>query len=407
MLTALYSGISGLRSHQTFLDVIGNNLANINTPGFKGSRVRFADLMSQQLTSAGAGNPAQIGLGVRAAGINKDFTQGSMMQTGNVFDLAIGGEGLFVLSDGVQDFYTRAGAFSPDSNGILEDSVSGYKVMGYGIANGVKASSTSNIQIPYNAIIPANATVSIDVVGNLNAEAAVSDTHVSSIDIFDGQGAKHTLTMTYTKTAADAWDLVVKDENDNVLPDGGDDAASIAFDATDGSLATIDTVATDTWSVTFGASQVIAFDFGTVGGFNGLAQAAGSNTAAVSNQDGYESGNFKSTSIATDGTLYALYTNGQSKAFAQIERVVFNNPDGLEQQGNNFFDSNRQVTGEPISVVNQTGRGGNVLSGTLENSNVDITKELTNLIIAQRGFQANSRTVSTSSQILQEALQLV
>src|SRR3972149_7729087 len=154
MLTALYSGISGLRSHQTFLDVVGNNLANLNTPGFKESRVRFADLLSQNLTSAAAGNPSQVGLGVRAAGIDKNFSQGSIIQTGNVFDLALGGEGFFVLNDGNQDFYTRAGAFHSDADGILEDSVSGYKVMGYSITDDVKANSTSNIQIPYNQLIP-------------------------------------------------------------------------------------------------------------------------------------------------------------------------------------------------------------------------------------------------------------
>ena len=200
MITALFSGISGLRSHQTFLDVIGNNLANLNTPGFKESRVRFADLLSQDLPSAAAGNPAQVGLGVRVAGIDKDFSQGSMMQTGNVFDLALGGEGFFVLNDGTQDFYTRAGTFNPDANGVLEDSVSGYKVMGYSITDDVKANSTSTIQIPYNQLIPAKETSSIDTVGNLSAEAATGDTQVSSIDVFDLQGKKHTLALTFTKT---------------------------------------------------------------------------------------------------------------------------------------------------------------------------------------------------------------
>ena len=138
-----------------------------------------------------------------------------------------------------------------------------------------------------------------------------------------------------------------------------------------------------------------------------MTQVAGNSTAAATSQNGYGSGIFKSVSITTDGTLNALYTNGQSKAFAQIERVAFNNPDGLEQKGNNFFDSNRQVTGEPISIVTQGGRGGNVMSGTLENSNVDITRELTNLIIAQRGFQANSRTITTSNQVLQEIMQII
>lgn len=402
MLTALFSGISGLRSHQTFLDVVGNNLANLNTPGFKESRVRFADLLSQDLPSAAAGNPAQVGLGVRVAGIDKDFSQGSMMQTGNVFDLALGGEGFFVLNDGTQDFYTRAGTFNPDANGVLEDSVSGYKVMGYSITDDVKANSTSAIQIPYNQLIPAKETSSIDTVGNLSAEAATGDTRVSSIDVFDSQGIKHTLALTFTKTAtANTWDLDVTSADGTIT---GSPITGIVFNA-DGSLGAVTTGAI---TADFGlGSQAIDLNFGTSAGFDGLAQVAGTSTAAATSQNGYESGIFKSVSITTDGTLNALYTNGQSKAFAQIERVAFNNPDGLEQKGNNFFDSNRQVTGEPISIVTQGGRGGNVMSGTLENSNVDITRELTNLIIAQRGFQANSRTVTVSNQVLQEIMQII
>ena len=405
MLTALYSGISGLRSHQTFLDVVGNNIANINTPGFKESRVRFTDLLSVDLASASAGNPAQVGLGVRAAGVDKNFSQGSMMQTGNVFDLALGGEGFFVLNDGKQDFYTRAGAFHPDADGILEDSVSGYKVMGYDINDDVKASSTSPIQIPYNQLIPGKATASIDSVGNLSAEAATGDTHVSSIDVFDSQGIKHTLTMTFTKTAtANTWDLAVTSA-DGTVTDGA--VAGMAFN-TNGSFDTTGEGDTGSIDIDFGlGAQTITMNFGTSSGFNGLTQVAGTSTAAAASQDGYEVGNFKSVSITTDGTLSALYTNGQSKAFAQLERVAFNNPDSLEQMGNNFFSSNSQFTGEPISVVAQSGRGGNVMSGTLENSNVDITRELTNLIIAQRGFQANSRTITTSNQVLQEIMQII
>lgn len=405
MLTALYSGISGLRSHQTFLDVVGNNLANINTPGFKESRVRFADLLSQDLLSATTGNPSQVGLGVRAVGVDKDFSQGSIIQTGNVFDLALGGEGFFVLNDGKQDFYTRAGAFHPDANGILEDSVSGNKVTGYAITDGVKANSASAIQIPYNQLIPGQATASINSVGNLSTEAATGNTHVSSIDVFDSQGIKHTLTLTYTKTAtANTWDLAVTSA-DGTVTDGA--VAGIAFN-TNGSFNTTGEGATGSVVIDFGlGAQTIAMDFGTPAGFDGLTHVAGTSTASVASQDGYGVGNFKSVSIATDGTLSALYTNGQSKAFAQLERVVFNNPNGLEQMGNNFFSSNRQVTGEPISIVTQTGRGGNVMSGTLENSNVDITRELTNLIIAQRGFQANSRTITTSNQVLQEVLQII
>lgn len=405
MFTALYSGISGLQAHQTFLNVVGNNIANINTPGFKGSSVRFADLMSQDLTAGTAGNPQQVGLGVRAASINRDFSQGSLLQTGNVFDLGLGGEGFFVINDGSQDFYTRAGAFNPDANGVLVDSITGYNVMGYSITNGVRANSVGTIQVPYNQVVPAKVTSTIDMVGNLNAEAVAGDTHVSSIDVFDSQGKKHTLTMTFTKTAtANEWDLAVTSA-DGTVTDGA--VAGITFN-NDGSFSTTGDGDTGTIDIDFGlGAQAMALNFGTPNGFDGLAQVAGDSTAAVASQDGYESGNFRSVSIAADGTLYAIYTNGQSQAFAQIERVVFNNPDGLEQMGDNIFSSNTQATGEAVSAIAQGGRGGNVLSGTLENSNVDITRELTNMIIAQRGFQANSRTVSTSNQVLMEIMQII
>ncbi|MGR3311283.1 MAG: flagellar hook protein FlgE [Candidatus Brocadiales bacterium] len=405
MLAALFSGISGIRSHQIFLNVVGNNIANINTPGFKQSRVKFADLMSQTLTSGAAGNLSQVGLGVRAAGVDRDFTQGTMIQTSNMFDLAIGGKGFFVINDGSEDFYTRAGAFSPDANGFLEDSITGYKVMGYKITNGVKANSTSNIEIPFNQIIPAKETSTMDMVGNLSAEAVTGDTHITTIDVFDKQGITHILTLTFTKVAAaNTWDLAVTSA-DGVVTDGA--VAGIVYN-NDGSFNTTGEGTTGSITLDYGlGAQAIAIDFGTPSGFDGTTQVAGTSASAVDKQDGYESGNFSTVSTDTDGTFYAIYTNGQSNAFAQLERIAFNQPNGLEHIGSNLFRSNRRATGEPISVVSQSGRGGNIMSGTLENSNVDITRELTNLIIAQRGFQANSRTITTSSQVLQELMQIV
>ncbi len=405
MLAALFSGISGIRSHQTFLNVVGNNIANINTPGFKQSRVRFADLMSQTLSSGAGGNISQVGLGVRAAGVDRDYSPGTPISTTNMYDLALGGEGFFVLNNGSEDFYTRAGSFSPDGNGLLKDSTTGYNVMGYSITNGVRANSTSTIQIPNkNQIFPAKETSSMDLQGKLSAEAVAGDTHVTTVDVFDKQGITHTLTLTFTKAvAANTWDLAVTSA-DGVVTDGA--VAGIVYND-DGSFNTTGEGTTGSITLDYGlGAQAIAIAFGTPSGYDGTAQEDGDSTATVISQDGYESGKFTTVSINTDGTFNAIYTNGQSIAFAQLERIAFNQPNGLEHIGNNLFSSNRQATGEPISIANQTGRGG-VSSGAIENSNVDITRELTNLIIAQRGFQANSRTITTSSQVLQELMQIV
>ncbi|GAA1357689.1 flagellar hook protein FlgE [Arthrobacter koreensis] len=386
MLRSLYSGISGLRSHQTMLDVTGNNIANVNTTGYKATAVQFQDTLSQLTQGAtapgannGGGNPAQVGLGVLVSGITTNFTQGSAQSTGRATDMMISGDGYFVTKQGTQTTYTRAGAFDLDAEGRLV-TTDGKIVQGWTGVNGVinTGGAVGNVQLPDGAIAPAVATSQATVGGNLPSETAVGGTVVRDMDVYDANGVATVVTLTFTRTAG-GWD--VSAPNTTAVP--------LTF--TDGKQAA-------------GANPVLTVN-GVAVNLTALTSYAGVSTASVTGQNGRAAGTLESFSISKDGTIIGSFTNGAKQSLARIAVATFTNPAGLEKAGNSGYTATVN-SGNPVLGGPGDPGMGNAIAGSLEMSNVDLSQEFTNLIVAQRGFQANARIITTSDEVLQELTNL-
>lgn len=532
-VSALAAGISGLRASQTALNVIGDNLANLNTSGFKSSRVLFADELSQTLIAAqapssnlGGKNPVQTGTGTRVASIDVNYTQGTLEPTGRPFDLAIQGDGFFVLTDGSQNYYTRVGSFNLDSNNDLVDSGTGLKVQG----------TSGTINVPVNTVVPAKATSTVDLFGNLDSTTSTGavkqvdtttspfqvagpaaatqgtalnsllqntidyvdgdtitikgsesngtsvnakfvygaandgttlgdlrnfisasygsatatidasgnivltsnapgsskliatladgngntgattfpnfsitttgsgETYVTTVQVFDSQGKSFPVTLTFNKTATNTWGVSA-----SMKPADGSIASlgitGINFNA-NGSFASITGTSDLTINLPGGGTQVVNLNFGVPNSFNGLTQLSSNSSAAAVSQDGYEAGFYLTSNVNADGTVAVLFTNGQTQILDQLQLAAFNNPAGLTKEGRNLLLAS-VASGQAVVSLPGIGRVGTITSGALESSNVDISEEFTKLIVSQRSFQANARTITTTDEVLQELVNIV
>ncbi|MBF4992535.1 flagellar hook protein FlgE [Arthrobacter gandavensis] len=400
MLRSLYSGISGLRSHQTMLDVTGNNIANVNTTGYKATAVQFQDTLSQLTQGAtapgannGGGNPAQVGLGVLVSGITTNFTQGSAQSTGRATDMMISGDGYFVTKQGTQTTYTRAGAFDLDAEGRLV-TTDGKIVQGWTGVNGVinTGGAVGNVQLPDGAIAPAVATSQAAVGGNLPSETLPADpaavppraagTFVRDMDVYDANGNATVVPLTFTRTPG-GW-----------TASAGGASVDLAF--TNGTQVAGNPA---TLAVTTAAGNTVNVDL------TGLTSYAGVSTASVIGQNGRAAGTLESFSISKDGTIVGSFTNGAKQSLARIAVATFTNPAGLEKAGNSGYTATVN-SGNPVLGGPGDPGMGSAIAGSLEMSNVDLSQEFTNLIVAQRGFQANARIITTSDEVLQELTNL-
>ena len=378
------------------LDVTGNNIANVNTTAFKASAAQFQDTLSQLTEAAGGAtattggtNPAQVGLGVQVAGISTNFAQGSSQATGKTTDFMINGDGFFVTSLGDETLYTRAGSFNFDSAGRLV-SPDGAIVQGWGATNGVvnAGGATGNMTLPVGAIVPASASTAATFSGNLPSDTAENTTLAPrTIDVYDELGVVRTVSLTFTRTA-NGW--TVDDLND---PSTAPLQLTAETDA-NGPTGKFTTGAGANF--TFGG---IRMNFDDVRGFAGL------DTVAGDTDDGSAAGTLNSYTLGADGTLVGLFSNGQQQAIGRIALATFVNPGGLEKAGSSAYRATFNSGGAELGTAG-TGSLGSLTSGALEMSNVDLSQEFTNLIVAQRGFQANARIITTSDEVLQELTNL-
>ena len=358
----------------------------------------------------GGTNPAQVGLGVRVGGISTNFGQGATQVTGRATDVALQGDGFFMVKKDGQSLYTRAGAFDFDSSGNLVNSDGGL-VQGWGATKGVINTNapTYAIKLPIGQSVPPRQTTMITAGGNLPASAAVGATSASSIDIYDTQGNAVQATMTYKKTAADAWTLEVTVPDPAATPPGGPKVvgtATLSWDQTTKSF-TITPPAPKLLATGFPAAYKLTTDVDLTLGTptRPLTQYASSDTAGTVSQDGAGMGVLESFSLAPDGKLVGIFSNGVREALGQVAVASFDNPPGLEKVGGSLYSATSNSGIASIGVAGEGGRGA-MASGTLEMSNVDLAQEFTNLIIAQRGFQANSKIVSVSDEILSDLVNL-
>lgn len=384
MLRSLYSGISGLRAHQTMLDVTGNNIANVNTTGFKASATQFQDTLSQMTQAAGAGqdggggtNPAQIGLGVRVAGISTNFGQGSAQNTGRGTDMMISGDGFFITGKGGQNLYTRAGAFELDGAGRLV-SPDGGILQGWTADNGVvnTGGAVGNIVLSPNTTSPARATTRASAGGNLPSDAPEGTTVERQVKVFAADGTSRAMNLTFSRTEA-GWDVAGSDAN------GAAGASTLTFR---------DGVNTSGGTMRVGNIDV---ELAAVTGY------AGMSTLTAAAEDGGEAGKLESYTLAADGSLVGAFSNGNREVLARVALAKFANPGGLEKAGGSSYVATGNSGAAQLGTPGDAGIG-TLSTGALEMSNVDLSQEFTNLIVAQRGFQANARIITTSDEVLQE-----
>jgi len=441
MLRSLFSGVSGLRNHQIRMDVIGNNIANVNTVAFKAGRVTFKEGFAQLVAGAsrppgdqGGINPIQVGLGSQIGSIDTLFSQGNIETTGIATDLAIQGESMFVVAKGNQHYYTRSGNFQLDADGKLVSPTNGFVVQGRMAVNGVFQDGVQDIKLPFGQKTAAKPTDSTTLAGNLDASAipfdkgpyaavdpmdpaqralpknAASYKDVS-ITVYDSLGSKHELKMVMWKSGQSQWDYKFDPTGMAITPAGVTLVAGttpMTFKA-DG---TLDQTGFIPPKVTFtpldgAAPVVITLDpsGGALGGTNGLTQFAGTNNAVLRDQNGYQSGTLQNFTIDRTGTISGAFTNGTNVALAQISLADFNNPGGLIRAGDNMYTVSGN-SGSAVLGFALSGAQSEVTSGALEMSNVDLAQEFTSMIVAQRGFQANGRVITTSDQMLEELVQL-
>jgi flagellar hook protein FlgE len=413
MLRSMYSGLSGLQASKIVMDVIGNNISNVNTIAFKRARATFKDILYQTLGSAtapavgsGGTNPQQVGLGTTVGSIDQVLAQGTIQPTNRDTDFSIEGEGYFVLSDGQQSYFTRAGNFDIDADGNLVLASNGFRIIGRAAVNGVIPSTAtlSPIQIPLGQQIQGNGTANVSILGNVDRDALAGDTHSTSVDIYDSAGGAHTMTLTFTKSTDNYW-KVSSEVTDGTITGATGQSLGLYFDADTGELSSISGT-TLSFIPTGMSAQSIDIGFGTPGTMEGITQFANEgDTATISQQDGYTVGSLRTFEVALDGTVTGVYSNGSSMILAGIVLAEFANPGGLTHEGNNLYSTSANSGVARIGTPNG-GSLGSLNQGTLERSNVDIAEEFIDMIVTQRGFQANSRVISTSDEMLLELINL-
>ncbi|MGB0730234.1 MAG: flagellar hook protein FlgE, partial [Ilumatobacteraceae bacterium] len=342
MIRSMFSAVSGLRAHRTMLDVVGNNIANSSTAGFKSSSTVFEDVLSETVRNVGAGaedgttggtNPSQIGLGVAVSRISTNFSQGALQSTGRQLDFAIRGDGFFVAEGGGDRSYTRAGSMSLDAQGRLVapggELVQGWTADALGVVD--PNTAVGQITVPIGTTAPPVATSTIDLAGNLPADAQIGDSFVSGVQVFNSLGDTEMLGLNFEKTAANEWTVTATDSagtavalTDNVL----------TFDANGQLTAPAD------GGIDLAAGAIPGFDAMTVNinsGIGNVTQFGELSTLAVADQNGYGAGILQSISMSQEGMLLGSFSNGVNRPLAQLAIANFTNPEGLEKTGSSMF----------------------------------------------------------------------
>lgn len=407
--------LSGLTAESTALSTIANNLANQNTTGYKSKVVLFSDLFYQNLGTGGTGDPVQVGAGTQVGATPSLFTQGSVSSTGVDTDVAVQGSGFFVTQDSSGVIrYTRAGDFSELNNFLV--TVSGEQVLGYPAVNGVINSGTAlaPLQLGAGTISPPAATTNVQLTTNLNAAAAVGDKFSTPITVRDSLGASHVLTFNYTNTGPGAWSYSITIPAADLGGTGNPvvvKSGALTFDS-NGKLTL---PAADVTGITVGPTNTAALADGAAplvftwqlynNGVGLMTQVAATSSTSSANQNGVGSGSLKTFSIGADGTITGSFDNGKTQALGQLALATFANNDGLALQGNTDF-SPTLASGQAVVGVPGAGGRGSISGAALELSNVDIATEFANLIVAQRGFEADAKAVTTFDQITQATIAL-
>lgn len=458
MMRSLFSGVAGLKTHQTRMDVIGNNIANVNTTGYKSQSMTFSDLMYQTTQAASGANPTtgvgginarQIGLGAKTSAIKTAITtQGAAQTTNDPFDIMITGDAFFIVNNGVNNYFTRDGSFYVDGAGNLAMTSTGYNVMGWQVdptnPSAIKADTVTPLRImtTENMTYPPEATTATRISGILDK----NDTNVTStsgkimnMEIYDNLGYKYTVKLSVhdADTTADDGKFYVKlddvlDSNGkSIVPTGTDiedviklndggtnvngiaNTAALNFNPSNGTFLGVNDDGQNSIQLTFDATtfpsfQTVNIDFSKTSNLNNnkASTIAPYRGDSDGNKGGRKVGEMSGVDIGKDGMIYATYDNGQRRLLGQIAVATFPNASGLAKEGDNLYSAT-QNSGDFDGIGSDITTGGGYMNtGVLEMSNVDLSAEFTEMITTQRGFQANSRIITVSDTLLEELTNL-
>jgi flagellar hook protein FlgE len=403
--------LSGLQADSVALNTIGNNLANLNTTAYKGQTTSFEDLFYQQIGQSGSGDAIQVGAGTRVSGTSTDFTEGTILPDSNAnsADMALAGNGFFVVQQGGVQSLTRAGNFQLSSSGnlITQD---GQSVMGYGAVNGVvnQNSSLTPITIPVGLNEGAQATQNFSVTTNLNSGATVGTAFSTPVQIFDSLGQSHQATVSYTKTGTNTWSYAVALPAGDAAGVPSNNTGTLTFDTSGNLVSPTGTVNNITFpGLTDGASDLsFNWNLNNSSGSPTISQLASASSNTASLQDGFTSGVFQSFTADASGVITAQFSNGRTSTIGQIAVATVANTAGLTAVGGNNFTTTAASGLASVGVAGAGGRG-TLDDGALEQSNVNISTEFSDLIVAQRAFEANSKTVTTFDTVSQDVLAMI
>ncbi len=403
--------LSGLSASSAALQAISNNLANMNTDGYKAQTADFADVFYQNYGTSGSGDPIQSGLGVQVDGTTSDLSNGAISATGISSNMALDGSGYFVTSDSTGALrYTRSGDFTTNTSGQLVTQ-DGQQVMGYPAVGGVVNNSAplQSLNVGAGTSTPANPTSTFSLTANLNSTTAVgSTTTPSTITLYDSLGASHLLTVSYTKTADNTWSYTATVPSGDIANGAGTTttvgSGTLNFDNTGaltsttaiknlsiGPLADGAAALNPTWTLANSSDTGL------------ITQTASTANTSATTQDGYAAGTLASFSVLTDGTVQATFTNGQNRAIGQVAVANFANPEGLSLNGENQYNV---TSASGAAVVGTAGTGGRatIKGADVEASNVDVATEFADMIVAQRSYEANAKAITAFDQIEQATI---
>jgi flagellar hook protein FlgE len=415
------AALSGLNSNSNALNVVGNNIANANTIGFKGSSITFSDVFANSFGARlnGAGNSLQIGDGVRTAAIHTNFTQGNLNESGSPLHAAIQGNGFFVVrnSDGSSG-YTRAGDFTVNNQGFIV-AANGGQVMGYQAQNGSipAGASLTALQIPIGRTLAPQASTQGTFRMNLDANATTGATHHATLNVVDSLGKTRVLDMTFTRLANGTFEMTATVDGapaQSSADGGGPSSAPVSFTFdSNGVLTSPTSLSIQPDQAQLGGATMPSITINlretNADGTPGepvITSYARESSFTGAWTDGYEAGELSGAAVDQDGNIYGVFTNGQTRILGQYALATFNANEGLGRLGGNMFG---ETVGSGQATIGAPGTGGRgqIAGGYLEGSNVNITNEFVDLIQAQRGFQANSRVITTLNQTFQDLLQIL
>ncbi len=410
MMRSMFAGVSGLRNHQVKMDVLGDNISNVNTVGFKASRASFSEVFSQTLRGAsapgddlGGSNAQQVGLGSSVAAIDVLQQQGSLQTTGRDTDMAIEGEGFFILREGEQTLYSRAGDFQPDADGYLVNPA-GLRLQGWQADDGelpeTDVNTMQDVRIPVGETLEASSTDLVVYANNLDADASEGETWSTPVEIFDSQGGQHTINVEFEKTANNEWSWTASYDSGDIDVNNGD---NLEFDE-DGRLEGHEEpveISVEIEDSEGNEIETVDVDLD----FSGVTQFSADSTVSAVERTGYPMGTLESFTVDDQGRVTGVYSNGRTRVLAQVASAAFSNPGGLTKEGGGIFAESNNSGLRQVGPPGTASRG-TIAPGALEMSNVDLAEQFTEMISTQRGFQANSRIITTSDEMLNELVNM-